>query len=189
MCSKKKTMDLLARWRDAWLPMAACQSMFKAVSYALMAIVALCSCVRDSDSTPNQAPRQYCVELRAALEDVASGKSAWRCTAFHLDLAAADSTGVDEDACARWIEVPCVGAFPADGKFACGPRDCSKGMACLASSGCDLRQNFSCSEFTSPCSEQNCGCALEVCTTMLSGCATGADGDLWVQCTLSTECD
>ncbi len=165
------------------------RSPWRAAGCTLTGMVALCSCVRDSDNTPDQAPREYCVELRAALEDVASGKSAWRCPKFNLDLAVVDSAGTNEDICARWTEGPCVGAPPAEGTFACGPKDCAKGTACRDASECDGSQNSSCFEPAEPCSAQNCGCADAVCgSTAHSSCSTGVEGDLWVQCSEYLTC-
>lgn len=135
------------------------------------------------DTTP-----ENCSRLRQLLDEVSAGTSAWRCTTAGLAVATDASNGNKDASCEPFVQ-SCVGAFPAEGKFACGPKDCAKGTACRGAGACDGSHTFSCSEFTEPCSEETCGCAFEVCNSGLQSCATGIDGDLWVTCVAFTECD
>ncbi len=134
------------------------------------------------------APRKDCVRLRELLEDVSAGVSAWRCPAG-IEGATAISKGNDENSCAALVEGPCIGAFPKEGKFACGPKDCSVGTACRSSTECDKSKNFSCVTYNEPCSPEDCACGIDVCgSTYFFDCAKGVGGDLWLRCSAYLAC-
>ena len=131
------------------------------------------------------APREDCARLRELLAEVSAGVSAWRCTSAVVEKVTAISLGNDENSCASVVESPCIGAFPAEGKFACGPKDCPQGTPCVRSTGCDRTATYRCTADTvdEPCVEDNCACAYAICTTTgFSACETGVDGDVWVLC-------
>ena len=131
------------------------------------------------------APREDCARLRQLLDDVSNGVSAWRCTSTRMERATAISVTTNDDRCAPYVESSCVGPFPAEGKFACGPKDCPQGTPCVQSTGCDRTATYRCATDTvdEPCVEDNCACAYAICaTTGFSACETGVDGDVWVLC-------
>ena len=135
------------------------------------------------------APREDCARLRQSLDDVSNGVSAWRCTSTRMERATAISVTTNDDSCASYLESPCFGAFPAEGKFACGPKDCAKGTACRGTTECNLDETFSCVELSEPCSVQNCTCVYTICgSTAHPSCSTGVEGDLWVGCSEYLTC-
>ena len=131
-----------------------------------------------------EAPaREDCVRLQQVLDDVSNGVSAWRCPADGVETAATIAAGNDQISCALYAE--CVGAFAGAGKFACGPKDCTLGTACVVSTNCDRMRAYSCtgSSVEEPCSEVDCTCSNNVCSsTGFSSCASGIDGDPWIFC-------